>query len=193
MWAEPDGMYAFRALLPAEDAIAVYGVIDTLAHANRDNDGSERGIDVLRADALVDLILNPGGQSSRVKYEMRVLVPAGTLLGTEDTPGHVPGHGTIPAEVARELAADATWRRILTDPHTGSALDLGADRYKPSARLAELIRTRDQRCRFPGCRRSAWRCDLDSEDGAVPSPGAGLTRCEDRRHGNCPCVERSTG
>jgi hypothetical protein len=157
---EPDGMYALRAYLPAEEAIAVFGVIDTLAHANRVA-GDDAGIDALRADALVDLILNPGGQGSRVRYEMRVLVPFETLLGTEDTPGHVPGQGPIPAEVTRLLAADSTWRRLLTDPDTGAALDLGADRYEPSDRLAEFIRTRDQTCRFPGCRRSAWRTDLD--------------------------------
>src|SRR6201747_1830852 len=157
---EGDGRYALRAYLPAEEAIAVFGVIDTLAHANRVA-GDDAGIDALRADALVDLILNPGGQGSRVRYEMRVLVPFGTLLGTEDTPGHVPGQGRIPAEVTPLLAADSTWRRLLTDPDTGTALDLGADRYQPSDRLAEYIRTRDQTCRFPGCRRSAWRTYLD--------------------------------
>jgi hypothetical protein len=92
---------------------------------------------------------------------MRVVVPFGTLLGTEDTPGHVPGQGPIPADVTRRLAADSTWRRILTDPDTGTTLDLGAERYTPSDRLAEFIRTRDQTCRFPGCRRRAERCDLD--------------------------------
>jgi hypothetical protein len=89
------------------------------------------------------------------------MVPFGTLLGTDDTPGHVPGQGPIPAEVTRLLAADSTWRRLLTDPDTGAALDLGADTYEPSDRLGEFIRTRDQACRFPGCRRRAWRCDVD--------------------------------
>jgi len=59
IWPEPDGMYALRAILPAEDAIAVFGVIDSLAHANQ-VPGEELGIDALRADAFVDLILNPG-------------------------------------------------------------------------------------------------------------------------------------
>jgi hypothetical protein len=27
--------------------------------------------------------------------------------------------------------------------------------------LAEFVRARDQVCVFPGCRRSAWRCELD--------------------------------
>jgi hypothetical protein len=75
----------------------VFGVIDTLAHASREA-GAELGIDALRADALVDLILNPAGQDSRVRYEMRVVVPAATLRGSQDDPGHVPGHGPVPAD-----------------------------------------------------------------------------------------------
>jgi hypothetical protein len=153
-------MYALRAILPAEEAIAVFGVIDSLAHANR-TAGEELGIEALRADAFVDLILRPGAQPSRVNYEMRVVVPFGTLLGTEETLGHVPGQGLIPADVVRLLAADSTWRRLLTDPVTGVTLDLGAARYTPSDRLAEFIRTRDQRCRFPGCNQPAHRSDLD--------------------------------
>lgn len=77
------------------------------------------------------------------------------------TPGHLPGHGPIPAALCRELAADNTWRRILTDPNLAHVLDVGATRYQPSTRLAEYIYSRDQHCRFPGCRRPAHRCEID--------------------------------
>jgi hypothetical protein len=33
--------------------------------------------------------------------------------------------------------------------------------YSPSDRLARFVRARDRRCRFPGCRGAAIRCDLD--------------------------------
>jgi hypothetical protein len=33
--------------------------------------------------------------------------------------------------------------------------------YTPSAALARFVRARDRRCRFPGCRTAAIRCDLD--------------------------------
>ena len=36
-----------------------------------------------------------------------------------------------------------------------------ADAYRPSARLARLVRLRDRRCRFPGCTVAAVFCDLD--------------------------------
>jgi hypothetical protein len=63
--------------------------------------------------------------------------------------------------VCRDLAADSTWRRLVTDPDAGPTLDLGAQRYTLSKRLAEFIHVRDQTCRFPGCRRRAERCDTD--------------------------------
>ena len=61
IWPEPDGMCTIKARLPEEQARAVFGVIDTFAHANR-TAGDERGIDA-RADALVDLILDPAGRT----------------------------------------------------------------------------------------------------------------------------------
>jgi hypothetical protein len=180
-------MYTLHAILRAEQAIAAFGVVDTLAHANRAA-GEESGIDALRADALVDLILNPDGQS-RVNYKMRVLVPFATLLGTQDTPGHVPGHGPIPAEVCRDLAADASWRRLLTDPDTGAALDLGADRYAPSDRLSEFVRTPRSAMPIPrlppvrlahgsgphGRLQDRWTHDSDQPLGVMPSASQGQT------------------
>ncbi|MGQ0843096.1 MAG: DUF222 domain-containing protein [Sporichthyaceae bacterium] len=164
VWLTPgeDGTYWFGAQLPAEQAVAIFGVIDTLAKATKPalEPGDNRTIDALRADTFVDLILNPNGES-RVKYEMRVLAPAGTLLGLNDQDGHLPGHGPIPAEICRELAADSTWRRILTDPDTSHVLDVGAHVREPSARMREYIEARDQRCRWPGCHRQAHKADLD--------------------------------
>lgn len=40
--------------------------------------------------------------------------------------------------------------------------------YSPSAPLERFVRARDRRCRFPGCRASAIRCDLDHN---LPWPG----------------------
>lgn len=51
--------------------------------------------------------------------DVRVTIPYTALLGANDTPGELAGYGPIPAAVARDLAAAGTWRRILTDPHSG--------------------------------------------------------------------------
>ncbi len=157
-----DGMYSLHADLPATEAISIFGVIDTLAHATKKTLelGDQRRIGNLRADALFDLITRPNGEQ-RVSYEVVVVVPAGTLLGLNDDDGYLPGHGAIPAALCRELAADNTWRRILTDPATGHLLDLSASRYAPSDRLAGFIRMRDQHCRFPACRGPIDHSEID--------------------------------
>jgi hypothetical protein len=63
--------------------------------------------------------------------------------------------------MARELSADAKWRRWVTDPVDGHLLDYGTRLYRPPKRLANLIRAMDRYCRFPGSGRSAKAADLD--------------------------------
>ncbi|MFL6128148.1 MAG: DUF222 domain-containing protein [Mycobacteriales bacterium] len=103
----------------------------------------------------------------RLRAEVQLTVPAGTVLGLSDEPGELAGHGPVPASMARRLAAHGTWRRILTDPLSGAVLDVGRRSYLPPVPLAEHVRARDRTCRFPGCRQPARRCDLDH---TVPYP-----------------------
>jgi hypothetical protein len=83
---------------------------------------------------------------------VQVTVAATTLLGLDNHPGELAGYGPITAQTARHLAADATWRRILTDPISGTVLDVGRTTYRPPQALADHVRIRDRTCRFPGCR-----------------------------------------
>ena len=107
----------------------------------------------------------PGTQrppgSARARAQVHVTVPLTSLAGHDDEPGELAGYGPIPAALAREVAADATWRRLVTDPLSGAVLDLGTTRYRPPAALADFVRARDRRCRFPGCGKPGRRCDLD--------------------------------
>jgi hypothetical protein len=161
------------------------------------------------ADTLVDLLTGPqpempvdgdtgreddpartapaagSGEGRRRGPDVQVVVAATTLAGLDEQPGALTGYGPIPAALARQLAADpdATWRRILTDPTSGTVLDVGRRSYRPPAALAGHVRARDRTCRFPGCRLPAERCDLDH---LVPYP-AGTTcdrnlRTECRHH-----------
>lgn len=95
--------------------------------------------------------------------QVRVLVSADTLLGLDEHPAELVGYGPITAAAARRLAADgdATWRRVLTDPRSGTVLDVGHRRYRPPESMAEHVRNRDLTCTFPGCRVPAQACDLD--------------------------------
>lgn len=75
--------------------------------------------------------------------------------------------GVMPfdTETARRLAGrSAGWNRVLTHPVTGALL--AVDRYRPSEDLKRHLRARDQRCRFPGCRIAARKCDLDHNHSA---------------------------
>jgi hypothetical protein len=88
------------------------------------------------------------------------LAPVGTLAGLDDNPAELVGFGPIPADVGRALAADAHWRRVLTDPATGTVLDLGHRRI-PTPALARLVRHQHSRCVFPGCGMPATNTDID--------------------------------
>ncbi len=153
-----DGMGLLSATLTAQDAHAIFERIDRIAKADARADGDRRPIDARRADVLAALVL--GNRRELVKVEIQVIAAVGTLAGLDDNPAELVGHGPIPATVGRTLAADANWRRVLTDPETGTVLDLGHRRI-PTPALARLIRHRDTRCVFPGCGMPATCCDID--------------------------------
>ena len=92
---------------------------------------------------------------------IEVVMAHSTLTGADDQPAELVGYGPIPACLAREIAADAVWRRLITDPMSGALLDYGRTTYRPPAALADFVRARDRYCRGPLCRQSAANCDLD--------------------------------
>ncbi len=116
--------------------------------------------------------------------DIQVIVSLPTLIGLADDPAEVPGLGPIPADVARALAADGSWRAWIADA-AGTVTATGTRGYVPSAPLARLVRAREPHCRFPGCRQPATRCDLDH---AVPWPTGATTAANlgplCRRHHN---------
>ncbi|RAS66076.1 uncharacterized protein DUF222 [Lentzea atacamensis] len=161
-----DGMAQFWAYLPAARATACYERVDTIARGLQ-TPADPRTLDQIRADVVADLLLATPDKTSAVKVELYVTVSAATLLGLSEQPGELAGYGPISADLARELAGDATWRRLLTDPTTGEALEFGTSTYRPPAKLRRFVWTRDRTCRFPGCMRPAYKSDLDH---TVPFP-----------------------
>ncbi|MGB7979330.1 MAG: DUF222 domain-containing protein [Candidatus Nanopelagicales bacterium] len=101
-----------------------------------------------------------------VRPEIQVVVSLETLAGLADDPAELTGLGPIPAEIARELAADGRWRAWVTDA-SGAVVATGSLGYIPSSGLARAVRAREPHCRMPGCRASSVRCDLDH---MVPYP-----------------------
>ncbi|ROS72124.1 HNH endonuclease signature motif containing protein [Cellulomonas sp. PhB143] len=113
------------------------------------------------------------GAGSRGRARVLVTVPFTTLAGLEDLPGEIAGYGPVPADVARQIAANATWTRLLTDPADGRLLDAGTRTYRLARPLRAAVEARDITCCFPGCRVPADRCDLDHIDPYEPDTATG--------------------
>ena len=185
--ALPDAMCELTFRMSAPDGVEVWNRLDQHARTAR-NGGDPRTLDQLRVDTLVDLLAcndtaqsdprsttgsgpsstsgagsGSGSGSRRATAHVLVTVAADTLLGLDEEPAELDGYGPVPATLARTIAAwhDATWRRILTDPATGTLLEYGRTTYIPPAALADHVVTRDRTCTFPGCGIAAARCDLD--------------------------------
>jgi hypothetical protein len=172
VFAEDDGMATVWARMTAPDAAASFEWLTRLARGMGADD--ERTLDQRRADllaaALTGKLVIRDVEAEDPEYStpvtpgkplITVLVPLTTLTGADDEPGEITGYGPIPAHLARDIAADAVWRRLVTDPLSGAVLDHGRATYRPPAALADFVRARDVTCRHPRCRRAATTCELD--------------------------------
>jgi len=181
-----DGMEEMWALLPAERAAALRARLD--ADASTKLPGDARTADQRRADALCDLAdASDPLAAGATRPAVQVSVALSTLLGLDDEPGELAGHGPISAPLARTIAHDptGTWRRILTDDF-GRLLDYARATYRPPAALAGHVVARDRTCRFPGCGRPATRCEIDHrlawDDGGTTEPANLYTLCARHHH-----------
>jgi Domain of unknown function (DUF222) len=181
-YPQPAGMASMVALLPADGMASLRAVLDAAAAGVKaDHPDDPRTVDQRRADALVQMAQAslatgrlagvPEGQRLAVAHGRRasiqVTVPWSTLIGLDEQPGELAGYGPIPAPVARRIAVDGVWRRLLTDPASGALLDYGSTRYAPPQELIDHVVARDRTCVFLGCAHPAWRCQLDH---TIPAP-----------------------
>ncbi len=192
-----DGMAELNAVLPAPLAAGIYDRLSTMAREVTRAEAAlpapdRRTIDQVRADVLSDMLLGseptahpctPG-----IRATVSVTVPVLALLSDSasdplDDP-QLAGYGPIDPETARHLAADVPGvERIMTHPITGAVL--AVDRYRPSEDLRRHLRSRDLHCRFPGCRMSLDRCDIDHTRDAQfdgPTDSANLAHLCRRHH-----------
>jgi Domain of unknown function (DUF222) len=158
--ASPSGAAPAGSLVPADADSALVDTANRAGASAPPTPGPPSAEDAERAAVGVE---THGAPARRLAPLVQITVAATTLLGLDDQPGELAGHGPVPAAMARQLAADpsGTWRRILTDPTTGMVLDVSHRGYRPPRPLARFITARDGTCRFPGCRQPARRCDLD--------------------------------
>jgi hypothetical protein len=165
---EDDGMAKLYAYVPADKAVAIKLRVDKIARLAKAQGADDRTLDQRRADVVCDLLL---GKPSNVQVQLQVTVPAAMLMRVDDQPGELAGYGPIAPDLARELASDATWRRLLTDEQ-GVLLEVGRTSYRPSAALRDFVRARDKTCVFPGCSMSAHRSDIDHTTAFPEGPTA---------------------
>jgi Domain of unknown function (DUF222) len=118
---------------------------------------------------------------------VQLVMPLSTLTGADDSPVELSGYGPIPPVLAREIAADAVWKRLVTDPLSGALLDYGRTTYRPPAALADFLRARDQYCRVPICRRRALDAQMDH---TVAYHAAGGATEERNLYHACLCHHR---
>ena len=160
-----DGQALLQAVGPAQHIYAMFDVLNSCARQHAEDD--PRTTTARRFDALLDGVLHTTRlqdgcpQPSPVPTELQIMMDLPTLLALRDNPAELLGYGPLPASTARQLAASATWRRIVFDPETGVPVDLGRTARHPDAAMRRYILTRDRTCLGPHCYRPAARCHID--------------------------------
>jgi hypothetical protein len=78
--------------------------------------GDGRALDQITFDVGLDTLAGKG--LANAKVQVRLTLPASTVLGADAKPGYLAGYGWLPAQRALKLAVqkEAVWQRILTDP-----------------------------------------------------------------------------
>jgi hypothetical protein len=176
------GSAALTAILPAEQAEHCFRVLEHDAHQAR-HDGDERTVSQIMADTLVERVTGqPTATSTPVTVGLIMNVT--TLLGADDTPAQLIGHGPLPAPIARMLAStDSTWlRRLLTDPVDATVATVDTRRRRFDTTLRDLVLARDQSCRAPGCTSRIHHVDHDH-----PHAQGGPTTATNGRGYNTHC------
>lgn len=166
----PDTMAYLTALLPVAEAVACFAALTAAAKTSQVG-GEQRSKSQLMADTLVERIT---GQSHAVDVPVgvEIVISDASLFGAGTEPADMPGHGPIPAEIARHLIAHSldadtmTWiRRLYADPAGDLVAMTSRQRFMSDA-LKSFLSLRDQ-----GLCRTPW-CDAPIRDGDHVTPSA---------------------
>lgn len=149
---QPDTMASVSGLVPVEQGVAAWAALRRDAEAVKAK-GDERGLGQIMADLFVERLTGQA-QADDVPVEVQLVMTPGSLLGTEEAPATLPGHGPLPAALARELVlggGSRAWvRRIFTDA-AGRVTSTDPRRRHFPQSVRRLLRLRDGVCRFPFC------------------------------------------
>lgn len=163
-WPEANGMAVLQLRLSAEDALAIVNTINW--HARKHDDPEDlRNEQQRRADILRDALLDgwPASSGTPLKARVSLTIPVLQMLADPSrTLADLEGYGPIAIGAALRVAKDApSLMAVLTDPWSGAVIDVGRSKYRPSKALKDLLRARDNHCRFPGCNRLPESSEID--------------------------------
>lgn len=155
MTALDDGMGRVSAVLPIQQAVAVYeglmGAAESVAAAGG---AKGRRNNQLMADTFVERLT---GQSSAadVPTEVHLVVEAETLLSDGMVPAWLPGFGPLPARTARSFLAaneaEVFIRRMFTRATDGQLVGMESRGRVFTGQLRQMVIYRDDVCRTPWC------------------------------------------
>ena len=149
----PDVMAQLSALLPVRDGVAVFAALKAAADTAIGT-GDPRSRGQVMADTLVARVTGrePLADDVDPGATVNVILPDTVLTGQSNTGAYVDGYGPIPGDLARDLAAGATWlRRVYADAQTGALVAMESTRRLVPDGMARFLRYRDRICRTPWC------------------------------------------
>lgn len=171
----PDVMSQLSALLPVKDGVAVFAAL-TAAADTAIGTGDLRSRGQVMADTLVARVTgrDPRDEGADPGATINVILPDTVLTGQTDAGAHVDGYGPIPGDLARDLAAGATWlRRLYADAQTGALVAMESTRRRVPNGMASFLRFRDRACRTPWCDAPVRHSDhVESVDEGGPTTTA---------------------
>ena len=152
MFPDTDGIAILQVRGPAEQIVAAHTALDDWARASRAA-GDERTVGQIMTQTLVERVTGRR-YAEDTNVEVQLVMDAPTLLGDGGEPVDLIGYGPISPSVADDILAQApnAWiRRLLVDPIDGTLVVREPRRRHFDPTTANHIRTRDRRCRQPGC------------------------------------------
>jgi len=180
-----DGMGWISSTMPLLDAATCKTAYDHYALAKKKS-GDPRPMGVLRAEAqrvfsesyLTGQLTGTVPTHHGRPVEIHVAVTPEALLGMSDTPAEVPGVGTVPIDVVRDMIRDAKIRWLTISGDTGRLLDRNPKSWRIPASVHAFADTAFPTSVGPHSTVPAARCDgehliaapegLTTEDNIVP-------------------------
>ncbi len=179
----PDTMSYVTGLLPVAQGVAVHAALTKHAESLRAA-GDPRSRGQIMADTFVERLTGQA-QATGVPVEVQLVMTDRTLLGGDDAPVRLVGHGPVPAFLARALltADDETraWiRRLYRHPVSGELVAMESRRRDFPAGLRRFLVVRDEVCRTPWCDAPIRHADhvRKAADGGPTSAANGQGLCE---------------